>query len=69
MNEYLNKETKKILNNTKTLGVHVRGSDFKRHYINHPNIVTIDEYLEETSKIMENNVMLKRINKKLEWLC
>ena len=55
MNEYLNKETKKILNNTKTLGVHVRGSDFKRHYINHPNIVTIDEYLEETSKIMENN--------------
>ncbi len=27
------------------LGVHVRGADFKRHYLNHPNIVTVDEYL------------------------
>lgn len=28
----------------KVLGVHVRGADFKRHYKNHPNIVTIEEY-------------------------
>lgn len=53
--EYLKCEINKILDSERTLGVHVRGADFKRHYINHPNMVTIDEYLEETSKIMDNN--------------
>ena len=34
-----------IIGGRKTLGVHVRGADFKRHYRNHPNMVTTAEYL------------------------
>ena len=43
----------KVLGKERTLGVHVRGADFKRHYINHPNIVTIKEYIEATSQAMQ----------------
>lgn len=32
----------------KTLGVHVRGTDFKQNYNGHPVQITIDEYLQET---------------------
>ena len=41
---YLEKNTD-MLSGKKTLGVHVRGADFKRGYKNHPFIVTVDEYL------------------------
>ena len=44
---------KNLLGEGKTLGIHIRGADFKRHYDNHPNIVTIEEYaqsVEETLK-------------------
>ena len=63
MKKYLrfNKDTKvkvcesakNLLGEGKTLGIHIRGADFKRHYDNHPNIVTIEEYaqsVEETLK-------------------
>jgi len=39
------KENTYMLIGKKTLGVHVRGADFKRGYKNHPFIVTVDEYL------------------------
>jgi hypothetical protein len=42
-----------IIGNYKTIGVHVRGADFKRHYKNHPNIVTIKEYIDATEKVMQ----------------
>ncbi len=35
----------RVLGNKQTLAVHVRGADFKRHYQNHPNMVTCEEYL------------------------
>ncbi len=35
----------------KTLGVHVRGTDFKRNYNGHPVCVTVEEYLEEAKRI------------------
>jgi len=41
-----------VLGNCKTIGVHVRGADFKRHYKNHPNIVTIQEYIDATEEAM-----------------
>lgn len=40
-----------ISDNCKTLGVHVRGTDFKQQYNGHPVQVTIDEYLEETVRL------------------
>ena len=68
MKKYLrfNKDTKvkvcesakNLLGEGKTLGIHIRGADFKRHYDNHPNIVTIEEYaqsVEETLK--EENIL------------
>ena len=35
------------------LGVHVRGTDFKAGYIDHPAFVTFEEYLEKTIEVME----------------
>ncbi|MBR2336561.1 MAG: hypothetical protein IKA61_01255 [Clostridia bacterium] len=47
------KVAKELLEDKRTLGIHIRGADFKRHYDNHPNMVTIEEYaqsVEETLK-------------------
>ncbi|MBQ8635111.1 O-fucosyltransferase family protein [bacterium] len=47
------KVAKELIGDAKTLGIHIRGADFKRHYDNHPNMVTIEEYatsVEETLK-------------------
>ena len=44
---------KELLGDGRVLGIHIRGADFKRHYDNHPNMVTIKEYaeiVEETLK-------------------
>lgn len=35
------------------LGIHVRGTDFKKGYSRHPVMVTVDEYLEEAKNILE----------------
>ena len=40
---------------TKVLGVHVRGTDFKAGYIDHPAFVTFEEYLDKTIEIMDAN--------------
>lgn len=37
----------------KTLGVHVRGTDFKRNYKGHPICVETEEYLAETKKVFD----------------
>ena len=42
-----------IIGEQKTLGVHVRGADFKRHYAKHPHMVTVDEYLEAVKKAID----------------
>lgn len=43
-----------IINGKKTLGVHVRGADFKRHYLNHPNMISVDEYINVTKEVIRN---------------
>ncbi len=51
--EKINGDINNILSDKKTLAVHVRGADFKKHYKNHPNMVTVDEYLAEAKKVFE----------------
>ena len=46
---------KALLGEGKTLGIHVRGADFKRHYANHPNIVSIQEYAESVEETLKQN--------------
>lgn len=50
---YVEKGIRGLLNGKKTLGVHVRGSDFKRKYNIHPVRVTEEEYITEIEKCME----------------
>ena len=45
-----------LLHGKKTLAVHVRGADFKRHYLNHPNMVTVDEYIEHVRGVLQTEV-------------
>ena len=40
--------------NNKVLGVHYRGTDFKRNYRNHPVIVSIDEMISSIEKLKED---------------
>lgn len=54
--EEIEKSNQALLKGKKTLGVHVRGTDFKWNYNGHPVCVTAEEYLEEACKLMmENN--------------
>ncbi len=46
---------KALLEDKKTLGIHIRGADFKRHYNNHPNIVSIQEYADSVEETLKQN--------------
>lgn len=46
---------KALLDGERTLGIHIRGADFKRHYDNHPNMVTIKEYAESVEKTLKEH--------------
>lgn len=46
---------KELLGEGRTLGVHVRGADFKRHYVNHPNMVTVEEYVQSVEEALKQN--------------
>lgn len=50
---YVENEIRKVINGKKTLGVHVRGSDFKQGYNNHPVIVPIEDYIKISKKMLE----------------
>ncbi|HJA30884.1 MAG TPA: O-fucosyltransferase family protein [Candidatus Eisenbergiella pullicola] len=52
--EWIEGEKKRSLSlcNGNVLGVHVRGTDFKRNYNGHPIAVTLDEYEKETEILM-----------------
>lgn len=52
--EYISSEIRDLIGGRKTLGVHVRGTDFRRNYNGHPIVVRPEEYLDETRKIVEN---------------
>ena len=44
---------KNLLKGKKTLGVHVRGTDFKWNYNGHPVCVTTQEYLDKAKELVE----------------
>ena len=46
---------KNLLGEGKTLGIHIRGADFKRHYDNHPHIVSIEEYAQSVEETLKEN--------------
>lgn len=50
---YMDQQINSLLNNKKTLGVHVRGTDYLKNYNNHPVAVTASEYLEKTIQVFE----------------
>ena len=54
-NEYLNKHINSVIGNEKTLGIHIRGTDFKKNYRGHPIAVPISDYLSEAKRLIEKN--------------
>ena len=55
---YLRKAIDRVISQNdrdRVLGVHVRGTDFKRNYKNHPMLITTEEYLKETKKVYSDN--------------
>ena len=53
--QFINSEILKLLNNKRTLGIHIRGTDYKLGLKDHPNVISIDEYIDITKKILEEN--------------
>ncbi len=47
-------DKKNLLDNKKTLGVHVRGTDFKQNYNGHPVCITVQEYLQKAVELTEH---------------
>lgn len=50
--KYLQEQYKELLGNRKTLGVHYRGTDFRKQYNNHPVAVRIEQTVEEVKKLL-----------------
>lgn len=50
---YLNEEICKTLRDKKTLGIHVRLSDFKQNYYGHPVCVSADRHLEIAKQMLD----------------
>lgn len=51
---FIEKDIGDLKQGKRMLGVHVRGTDFKRNYNGHPICITAEEYLEETKKVYTN---------------
>ncbi|MDE6846805.1 MAG: O-fucosyltransferase family protein [Lachnospiraceae bacterium] len=49
---YLKQQYKGLLGDKRTLGVHYRGTDFRKQYNNHPVAVRIEQTLEEADRLM-----------------
>lgn len=54
METYLALKYKELLGAKRTIGVHYRGTDFRKQYNNHPVAVRIEQTLEETDKLMQS---------------
>lgn len=52
---YLENQYRKLLGEHKTLGVHYRGTDFRKQYNNHPVAVRIEQTLEEVRKLLADS--------------
>lgn len=53
MKDYVDESKQGFSDMRNVLGVHVRGTDFKAGYIDHPAFVTFEEYLDKTIEVME----------------
>lgn len=51
--EYLMKSRKELIGNYKTIGVHFRGTDFRKQYNNHPVAIEIEQLLDQVNKIFK----------------
>lgn len=51
--EYIKEQIDSLLQGRKTLGVHVRGSDYRGGYNNHPVIVLTEEYAQATESLLQ----------------
>lgn len=49
-NSLIETSVKKLLNGKKTLGIHIRGTDFLKQFNGHPVPVTVEEYVEVIQK-------------------
>lgn len=50
---YLQEEFSKLLGDKKTVGVHFRGTDFRKCYNNHPVPVSIEQEIEKVKELLE----------------
>lgn len=51
--KYLKQHRERLLGDKKTLGVHYRGTDFRKQYNNHPVAVQIEQTIEAAKKLFE----------------
>ncbi|MCM1038081.1 MAG: O-fucosyltransferase family protein [Ruminococcus sp.] len=52
---YIKQEIRKKINRKKTLGIHIRGTDFNKVFDNHPIPVTVEEYVSAINEIFEKD--------------
>lgn len=50
---FVENECETLLGIKRTVGIHFRGTDFHKHYNNHPVPVRVEQAIEETRKLME----------------
>lgn len=53
--QYLEREYDKLLGGEKVLGVHFRGTDFRKQYNNHPIPVQIEQEIEKIQELLEKS--------------
>lgn len=51
--EYLEEQFTELLGDKKTLGIHYRGTDFRRQYNNHPVAVRLEQEIEKAKELLE----------------
>ncbi|QAA34730.1 O-fucosyltransferase family protein [Clostridium manihotivorum] len=54
--EEINEQVKSIINEKKVLGVHIRGTDYKKMFNGHPTYITPDEYALEVNKAFDSGL-------------
>lgn len=52
--EYMDETISQMIREKKTLGVHVRGTDFNNNYLNHATAVSTEQYIEEIRRAQES---------------
>lgn len=53
--KFINENISKIICDRRTVGVHIRGTDYNNHYNNHPVVIPVEEYFEAIDKLVQEN--------------